>query len=178
MHTSPAGRLQAPCCAVCPSKTANDGDCQNDTDDALVHGTTLILDVAVTRQVTGAASVSGNSFASGLTLPTRHAHFCDTVPCAPGLPLGGLPSKLVGVLAVQERGSPVQVVKAPRRPPRQQALRQSIPFQRVLRDRMLKRCWRSVLAIAGSWRDTLPDACVLRMLQKYNAGRPMLHRPQ
>jgi hypothetical protein len=35
-----------------------------------------------------------------------------------------------------------------------------------------------LLAIVGSWRDTLDDAAVLRMLGEYNAGRPTLHRPQ
>jgi hypothetical protein len=35
-----------------------------------------------------------------------------------------------------------------------------------------------LLAIVGSWRDTLPDAEVLLMLRDWNAGRPMLHRPQ
>jgi hypothetical protein len=35
-----------------------------------------------------------------------------------------------------------------------------------------------LLAIVGSWRDTLPDADVLRMLREYNAGRPTLHRAQ
>ncbi len=31
-----------------------------------------------------------------------------------------------------------------------------------------------LLAIVGSWRDTLPDQDVLRMLKDYNAGRPTL----
>jgi hypothetical protein len=35
-----------------------------------------------------------------------------------------------------------------------------------------------LLAIVGSWRDTLPDQDVLRMLRDYNAGRPTLHRAQ
>jgi hypothetical protein len=35
-----------------------------------------------------------------------------------------------------------------------------------------------LLAIVGSWRDTLSDAQVLSMLREYNAGRPTLHRPQ
>jgi hypothetical protein len=35
-----------------------------------------------------------------------------------------------------------------------------------------------LLAIVGSWGDTLADADVLRMLEEYNAGRPTLHRPQ
>jgi hypothetical protein len=33
-----------------------------------------------------------------------------------------------------------------------------------------------LLAIVGSWRDTLAD--MLPMLREYNAGRPTLHRPQ
>ncbi len=41
LHTGLAGRRHIPCCAVCGSKTANDGDRQHDTDDALVHGSTL-----------------------------------------------------------------------------------------------------------------------------------------
>jgi hypothetical protein len=35
-----------------------------------------------------------------------------------------------------------------------------------------------LLAIVGSWRDTLPDPDVLRMLREYNAGRPTLHPAQ
>jgi hypothetical protein len=35
-----------------------------------------------------------------------------------------------------------------------------------------------LLAIVGSWRDTLPDADVLRMLREHNAGRPTLHPRQ
>jgi len=35
-----------------------------------------------------------------------------------------------------------------------------------------------LLAIVGSWGDTLNDAEVLAMLRKYNAGQPTLHRPQ
>jgi hypothetical protein len=35
-----------------------------------------------------------------------------------------------------------------------------------------------LLAIVGSWRDTLDDADVLRMLREYNAGGKALHRPQ
>ncbi len=35
-----------------------------------------------------------------------------------------------------------------------------------------------LLAIIGSWRDTLNDTEVLSMLQDYNAGRPTLHRAQ
>jgi hypothetical protein len=35
-----------------------------------------------------------------------------------------------------------------------------------------------LLAIVGSWRDTLDDAQILAMLREYNAGRPTLHRPQ
>jgi hypothetical protein len=35
-----------------------------------------------------------------------------------------------------------------------------------------------LLAIVGSWGDTLPDPDVLRMLREYNAGRPTLHREQ
>ena len=33
-----------------------------------------------------------------------------------------------------------------------------------------------LLAIVGSWGDTLDDADVLTMLRDYNAGRPILHR--
>ncbi len=33
-----------------------------------------------------------------------------------------------------------------------------------------------LLAIVGSWGDTLDDADVLSMLRDYNAGRPTLHR--
>jgi hypothetical protein len=32
-----------------------------------------------------------------------------------------------------------------------------------------------LLAIVGSWRDTLDDAEVLELLQHYNAGRPTLN---
>jgi hypothetical protein len=35
-----------------------------------------------------------------------------------------------------------------------------------------------LLAIVGSWRDTLGDFEVLTMLRDYNAGWPTLHRPQ
>jgi hypothetical protein len=35
-----------------------------------------------------------------------------------------------------------------------------------------------LLAIIGSWRDTLDDGEVLVLLRDYNAGRPTLHRPQ
>jgi hypothetical protein len=35
-----------------------------------------------------------------------------------------------------------------------------------------------LLAIVGSRRDTLSDAYSLAMLREYNAGRPILHRPQ
>jgi hypothetical protein len=35
-----------------------------------------------------------------------------------------------------------------------------------------------LLAIVGSWRDTLGDFEVLAMLREYNAGRPTLHKPQ
>jgi hypothetical protein len=35
-----------------------------------------------------------------------------------------------------------------------------------------------LLAIVGSWRDTLDDAEVLSLLQDWNAGRPTLRRPQ
>jgi hypothetical protein len=35
-----------------------------------------------------------------------------------------------------------------------------------------------LLAIVGSWRDTLDDADVLSMLREYNAGRTTLHRGQ
>ena len=35
-----------------------------------------------------------------------------------------------------------------------------------------------LLAIVGSWRDTLDDAEVLSMLLEYNAGRLTLHRAQ
>jgi hypothetical protein len=35
-----------------------------------------------------------------------------------------------------------------------------------------------LLAIVGSWRDTLDDWEVLSMLRDYNAGRPTLHRAQ
>ena len=35
-----------------------------------------------------------------------------------------------------------------------------------------------LLAIVGSWRDTLGDHEVLAMLRDYNAGRPTLHRGQ
>jgi hypothetical protein len=35
-----------------------------------------------------------------------------------------------------------------------------------------------LLAIVGSWRDTLGDFEVLTMLREYNAGRPILHKPQ
>jgi hypothetical protein len=35
-----------------------------------------------------------------------------------------------------------------------------------------------LLAIVGSWRDTVSDADVLRLLRDYNAGRPTLRRPQ
>jgi hypothetical protein len=35
-----------------------------------------------------------------------------------------------------------------------------------------------LLAIVGSWRDTLDDADVLRLLRDHNAGRPILHKRQ
>jgi hypothetical protein len=35
-----------------------------------------------------------------------------------------------------------------------------------------------LLAIVGSWRDTLDDAEVLSMLREYNATGKTLHRPQ
>jgi hypothetical protein len=35
-----------------------------------------------------------------------------------------------------------------------------------------------LLAIVGSWRDTLNDAEVLSMLREYNATGRVLHRPQ
>ena len=35
-----------------------------------------------------------------------------------------------------------------------------------------------LLAIIGSWRDTLPDAEVLALLRGYNATGRMLHRRQ
>jgi hypothetical protein len=35
-----------------------------------------------------------------------------------------------------------------------------------------------LLAIIGSWRDTLDDAHILALLREYNAGRPTMHRPQ
>jgi hypothetical protein len=35
-----------------------------------------------------------------------------------------------------------------------------------------------LLAIFGSWRDTLDDAEVLSMLREYNATGRVLHRPQ
>jgi hypothetical protein len=35
-----------------------------------------------------------------------------------------------------------------------------------------------LLAIVGGWRDTLPDADVLRLLREYNAGMATLRRPQ
>ncbi len=35
-----------------------------------------------------------------------------------------------------------------------------------------------LLAIVGSWGDTLPDVDVLRMLREYNAGRLTLRREQ
>jgi hypothetical protein len=35
-----------------------------------------------------------------------------------------------------------------------------------------------LLASVGGWRDTQPDADVLRMLREYNAGVATLHRPQ
>jgi hypothetical protein len=35
-----------------------------------------------------------------------------------------------------------------------------------------------LLAVVGSWRDTLPDADVLRLLREYNAGIATLRRPQ
>jgi hypothetical protein len=35
-----------------------------------------------------------------------------------------------------------------------------------------------VLAIIGSWRDTLTDDESLTLLRDYNAGRPIIHRPQ
>jgi hypothetical protein len=34
------------------------------------------------------------------------------------------------------------------------------------------------LSIIGSWRDTLDDTEVLRLLRDYNAGRPTLHSRQ
>jgi hypothetical protein len=33
-----------------------------------------------------------------------------------------------------------------------------------------------LLAVVGSWRDTLSDREVLALLREYNAGRPTLHR--
>jgi hypothetical protein len=35
-----------------------------------------------------------------------------------------------------------------------------------------------LLAIVGSWRDTLDDAEVLALLREWNEGGPMLHRGQ
>jgi hypothetical protein len=35
-----------------------------------------------------------------------------------------------------------------------------------------------LLAIVGSWGDTLADAEVLRVLRDYNAGRPTIHPRQ
>jgi hypothetical protein len=35
-----------------------------------------------------------------------------------------------------------------------------------------------LLAIVGSWRDTLDDAQILALLQEYNATGRVLHRPQ
>jgi hypothetical protein len=35
-----------------------------------------------------------------------------------------------------------------------------------------------LLAIVGSWRDTLDDADVLRLLRDHNAGWPILHKRQ
>jgi hypothetical protein len=34
-----------------------------------------------------------------------------------------------------------------------------------------------LLAIIGSWRDTLDDQEILTLLQDYNAGRPIINRP-
>ena len=35
-----------------------------------------------------------------------------------------------------------------------------------------------LLAVVGSWGDTLDDAVVLRMLREYNRTGKVLHRPQ
>jgi hypothetical protein len=35
-----------------------------------------------------------------------------------------------------------------------------------------------LLAIIGSWRDTLPDAEVLALLREWNATGRVMHRPQ
>jgi len=35
-----------------------------------------------------------------------------------------------------------------------------------------------LLAIIGSWRDTLPDAEVLALLRQWNATGRVMHRPQ
>jgi hypothetical protein len=35
-----------------------------------------------------------------------------------------------------------------------------------------------LLAVVGSWRDTLDDADILAMLQEYNGTGRVLHRPQ
>ena len=35
-----------------------------------------------------------------------------------------------------------------------------------------------LLAVVGSWHDTLDDADVLSSLRDWNAGRSTLHRPQ
>ena len=46
--------------------------------------------------------------------------------------------------------------------------------------KVLKRLYvdEELLAIIGSWRDTLDDAEVLALLRDHNAGRPTLHRMQ